>query len=242
VTGLVAVAAVSAAFAGGAGSDSFTTRIDNPYWPMRPGTRWVYRETDDEGSRQKVVVTVTNRTKRVASGIVGRVVRDTVTEGGQLVEDTFDWYAQDRSGNIWYLGEDTTDYEDGRPVSTEGSFEDGVNGARRGIVMLARPRVGREYREERAPGEAEDEARVLSRDEQVEVPFGHFTNVLMTRNVNPLEPKTQEYKWYARGVGPVMALSVSGSSDREVLVRFRRAASSCHNVGTCRRESRSPKR
>jgi hypothetical protein len=242
VTGLVAVAAVGAAFAGGAGSDSFTTRIDNPYWPMRPGTRWVYRETDDEGSRQKVVVTVTNRTKRVASGIVGRVVRDTVTEDGQLVEDTFDWYAQDRRGNIWYLGEDTTEYEDGRPVSTEGSFEDGVNGARRGIVMLARPRVGREYREERAPGEAEDEARVLSRDEQVEVPFGHFTNVLMTRNVNPLEPKTQEYKWYARGVGPVMALSVSGSSDREVLVRFRRAAPSCHNVGTCRRESRSPKR
>ncbi|MGZ8647599.1 MAG: hypothetical protein ACXW08_03025 [Solirubrobacteraceae bacterium] len=222
MTGLVAVAAVAAAFAGGAGSDSFTTRIDNPYWPMRPGARWVYRETDDDGSRQKVVVTVTNRTKRVASGIVGRVVRDTVTEDGQLVEDTFDWYAQDRRGNIWYLGEDTTDYEDGRPVSKEGSFEDGVNGARRGIVMLAGPRVGREYREERAPGEAEDEARVLSRDEQVEVPFGHFTNVLMTRNVNPLEPKTQEYKWYARGVGPVMALSVSGSRDREVLVRFRR--------------------
>ena len=170
----------------------FTTRIDNPYWPMRPGTRWVPRETDDEGSRQKVVVTVTNRTKRVASGIVGRVVRDTVTEDGQLVEDTFDWYAQDRRGNIWYLGEDTTDYENGRPVSKEGSFEDGVNAARRGIVMLARPRVGREYREERAPGEAEDEARVLSRDGQVEVPFGHFTNALMTRNVNPLEPKTQE--------------------------------------------------
>ena len=212
---------LAAAFAG---PGDFTTRIDNPYWPMRPGTRWVYRETDDEGSRQKVVVKVTSRTKRVASGIVGRVVRDTVTENGELVEDTFDWYAQDRRGNIWYLGEDTTEYENGRPVSKSGSFEDGVKGARRGIVMLAHPRVGREYREERAPGEAEDQARVLSRREQVEVPFGHFTNALMTSNTNPLEPRIQEYKWYARGVGPVMALSVSGSSDREVLVRYRRGA------------------
>ena len=196
--------------------------IDNPYWPMAPGSRWVYRETDDQGSRQKVVVKVTNRTKRVASGIVARVVRDTVTEDGQLVEDTFDWYAQDRRGNIWYLGEDTTEYEDGKPVSTQGSFEDGVNGARRGIVMLARPRAGRRYREERAPGAAEDRARVLSRHEQVQVPFGHFTNVLMTSNTNPLEPRVQEYKWYARGVGPVLATSVSGSSDREVLLRYER--------------------
>jgi len=220
VIALLAAGAATAALAAGPGD--FTTRIDNPYWPMRPGTRWVYRETDNEGSRQKVVVKVTRRTKRVASGIVGRVVRDTVTEDGQLVEDTFDWYAQDRRGNIWYLGEDTTEYENGKPVSKAGSFEDGVDGARRGIVMLAHPRVGREYREEGAPGAAEDEARVLSRDEQVEVPFGHFTNVLMTRNVNPLEPRIQEYKWYARGIGPVLALSVSGSSDREELVRFRR--------------------
>jgi hypothetical protein len=189
---------------------------------MPPGTRWVYRETDEEGSRQKVVVKVTRRTKRVASGIVARVVRDTVTEDGRLVEDTFDWFAQDRRGNVWYLGEETTEYENGKPVSKSGSFEDGVNGARRGIVMLARPRAGRRYTEERAPGEAEDEARVLSRREQVEVPFGHFTNTLMTSNVNPLEPRNQEYKWYARGIGPVLALSISGSSDREVLVRYKR--------------------
>jgi hypothetical protein len=89
-------------------------------------------------------------------------------------------------------------------------------------VMLARPRAGRRYREERAPGAAEDRARVLSRHEQVQVPFGHFTNVLMTSNTNPLEPRVQEYKWYARGVGPVLATSVSGSSDREVLLRYER--------------------
>jgi len=215
MSALLAAGAVAAALAG---PGDFTTRIDNPYLPLRPGTRQVYRETDAEGHVQKVVVRVTRRTKRVASGIVGRVVRDTVTEDGQLVEDTFDWYAQDRKGNVWYLGERTTEYEDGKPVSTAGSFEDGVDGARRGIVMLARPRVGREYAQERAPGVAEDRARVLSRDEQVEVPAGHFTDVLLTRDWNPLEPKVSEYKLYAKGVGLVLALGVSGGADREELL------------------------
>ena len=212
---LLAAGAVAAAFAG---PGDFTTRIDNPYFPLRPGTRQVYRETDAEGHEMRVVVRVTRRTKRVASGIVGRVVRDTVTEDGELVEDTFDWYAQDREGNVWYLGERTTEYENGKPVSTDGSFEDGVDGARRGIVMLARPRIGREYAQERAPGVAEDRARVLSRDEQVEVPAGHFRHVLMTRDWNPLEPKVNEYKFYARGVGVVLALTVSGGGDREELL------------------------
>ena len=94
----------------------FTTKIDNPYWPMKPGTRWVYRETDAEGARQKVLVTVTDRTKRIANGITARVVRDVVTEKGQFVEVTDDWYAQDKRGNIWYLGEDTTEYENGKLI------------------------------------------------------------------------------------------------------------------------------
>jgi hypothetical protein len=217
--GLLAAGAAAAALAG---PGDFTTAIDNPYWPMRPGTRWVYRETDSDGAVQKVVVKVTHRTKRVTSGVVGRVVRDRVTEKGELVEDTFDWFAQDRRGNVWYLGEDTTEYENGRPVSTAGSFEDGVNGARRGIVMLAHPRVGREYKQERAPGVAEDEARVLSRDEQVQVPFGRFKNALLTRDTNPLEPRVNEYKLYARGVGPVLSLGISSGAGREELVRFRR--------------------
>jgi hypothetical protein len=212
---LLAAGAVTAALAG---PGDFTTKIDNPYMPLKPGTRQVYRETDAEGHELRVVVRVTRRTKRVASGIRGRVVRDTVTEDGELVEDTFDWYAQDRKGNVWYLGERTTEYEDGKPVSTAGSFEDGVDGARRGIVMLARPRVGREYAQERAPGIAEDRARVLSRDEQVEVPAGHFRRVLMTRDWNPLEPKVNEYKFYAKGVGLVLALGVSGGGDREELL------------------------
>jgi hypothetical protein len=203
---------------------NFTTKIDNRWWPMRPGARWVYRETDSEGARQRVVVTVTRRTKLIANGVRARVVHDVVREDGELVEVTDDWYAQDRAGNIWYLGEDTTEYEDGRPVSKEGSFEAGVDGARAGIIMLARPRVGMRYRQEYYRGHAEDRARIMSRRERAEVPFGFFRRTLMTRDENPLEPRVLEYKFYARGVGPVLAVSVSGGSDREELVRYRRGA------------------
>ena len=210
---MLALLATAAALA----APGFSTHIDNPYWPMRPGTRWVYRE-----GTQRVVVRVTHRTKLVAAGIRGRVVRDTVTDGGMLVEDTSDWYAQDAKGNVWYLGEDTTEYDNGKPVSKEGSWEAGVDGAQAGIVMLARPRVGRRYREEHYPGHAEDGAKVLSRGEQVEVPYGHFTHVLMTKNFNPLEPKVLEYKFYARRIGPVLEIGVSGDRDMAELVRYRR--------------------
>ncbi len=202
--------------------DDFTTRIDNPYWPMRPGTRWVYRETDSRGSRQKVVVTVTHRTKLIANGVTARVVHDVVTEQGRRVEVTDDFYAQDDRGNVWYLGEATTEYEDGEPVSTAGSFEAGVDGAQAGVIMPARPRPGLSYRQEFLRGEAEDRARIVSLRERAEVPAGRFRRVLMTRDVNPLEPDVLEFKFYARGVGPVLAVSVSGGSDREELVRFRR--------------------
>jgi hypothetical protein len=200
----------------------FTTEIDNRYWPMKPGTRWTYRELDEEGKQQTVVTTVTSGTKRIANGITARVVRDTVRQEGRVVEDTFDWYAQDGRGNIWYLGEDTAEFEDGVRTTREGSWEAGVDGARAGIVMLAHPRVGRRYREEHYPGHAMDGAKVLSRGEQVQVPFGHVRHVLLTKNFNPLEPKVLEYKWYARGVGPVLELGVSGSTDRAVLLRYRR--------------------
>jgi hypothetical protein len=201
----------------------FSTRIDNPYWPMKPGSRWVYRETDSAGSRQRVVVTVTNRTKRIANGIEARVVHDVVTEDGKPVEVTDDWYAQDSRGNVWYLGEDTTEYENGVPRSTAGSFEAGVDGAQPGIVMPVDPEPGMTYRQEYYAGEAEDKGEIVSLGEQAEVPAGHFTKVLMTKDLNPLEPKVLEFKFYARGVGPVLAVAVSGSSDREELVSYSEA-------------------
>jgi hypothetical protein len=189
---------------------------------MRPGSRWVYRETDTRGNAQKIVVRVTHRTKRVASGVLARVVRDTATADGEVVEDTFDWYARDAKGNVWYVGEDTTEFENGKPVSKEGSWEAGLDGAEAGIVMLAHPRVGRRYRQAHYAGHAEDKAAVLSRREQAETPFGHVTNVLLTKEFTPLEPDLLEYKLYARGVGPVLALGISGERDREELVRYRR--------------------
>ncbi len=196
----------------------FTSEIDNPYWPMTPGSRWVYREAEDE-TVQKVVVTVTDRTKTL-DGIESRVVRDVVTEKGVPIEVTSDYYAQDAEGNIWYMGEDTTEYENGKPTTTAGSFHHGVDGAEAGIAMPADPQVGMTYRQEYYAGEAEDQGSVLSVDEQVEVPFGHFDGAVMTRDVNPLEPRVNEHKFYAKGVGPVLTLKISGGSGREDLISY----------------------
>ena len=196
----------------------FTAEIDNPYWPMRPGTRWVYREIDAGGGEQRIVVTVTDETREIM-GIEARVVRDLVTENGATVEDTRDWYAQDRDGNVWYLGEDTAEYEDGRVVSTAGSWEAGVDGAQPGIAVPGDPKVGMSYRQEYYAGEAEDAATVLSLDELVETPSGRYRDVLMTKDYTPLEPRVLEHKLYARGVGPVLILGVSGGSGREELLR-----------------------
>lgn len=198
----------------------FTAEIDNPFWPMDVGSRWIYRERDAEGGEQRVVVTVTDRTKPIANGIEARVVHDVVTEGGEPVEVTDDWYAQDADGNVWYLGESTAEYENGRVVSTEGSWEAGVDGAQPGIAMPGDPQPGVAYRQEYYEGEAEDRAEVLAVGEQVEVPFGHFAEALVTKDLVPLEPGVVEYKFYARDVGPVLVLDVSGATGREELVSF----------------------
>ena len=194
----------------GGGGDAVRP-IDNPYFPLAPGSRWVYRETATDGSKQRVVVKVTHRTRLIANGVRARIVRDTVSERGHVIEDTFDWYAQDAGGNVWYLGEDTKEYENGTVVSTKGSWEAGVNGARGGLIMPANPRPGMQYRQEYLAGEAEDKARVVS----------VFADSVLTREWTPLEPKRFEYKLYARGVGTVLELSVP-SGDREELVSFTR--------------------
>jgi len=201
----------------------FTTRIDNPYWPMAPGDKWVYRETDEKGTEYRVEVTVTGSTKKIANGVEARVIHDVVSQHGQPVEITDDWYAQDKAGNVWYLGEDTAEYENGKVASRAGSFEAGVDGAQAGIIMPAHPRDGMAYRQEYYKGEAEDRAEVLSTNEQVEIPFGHFTGALMTKDLVPLEPKVSEYKLYARDVGPVLDVQTSGGSSREELISFSRA-------------------
>ncbi len=199
----------------------FTTKIDNPYWPMAPGSQWVYREIDSEGADMRVEVTATPRTKKIANGVEARVVHDVVTEHGQLVEDTFDWYAQDSDGNLWYMGEDTKEYGNGK-VSTAGSWEAGVDGAQPGIALPADPEPGLTYRQEYYAGKAEDNGEILSIDEQAEVPAGHYKPVVMTKDTTPVEPKVLEFKFYARGVGPVLEMTASGGSDRAELVSFHR--------------------
>ena len=201
----------------------FTTKIDNPYWPMSPGSKWVYRETDTQGTREKAVVEVTRETKRIANGVVARVIRDTVSENGTPVEITDDWYAQDSAGNIWYLGEYVTNYDkNGKVVDHGGSFEAGVDGAQAGIVMPANPEPGLSYRQEYYKGKAEDKGAVITvGQEQVEVPFGHFDrNVLMTRDLVPTEPKVQELKFYAPGVGPLLSVHTDGAGGRAELVSY----------------------
>jgi hypothetical protein len=201
----------------------FTTKIDNPYWPMSPGSKWVYRESDTTGTREKAVVVVTHQTKKIANGVVARVIRDTVSENGTPVEITDDWYAQDSAGNIWYLGEYVTNYDqNGRVVDHGGSFEAGVDGAQPGIVMPANPEPGMSYRQEYYKGQAEDKGAVITvGQEQVEVPFGHFDkNVLMTRDLVPTEPKVQELKFYAPDVGPLLSVHTDGAGGRAELVSY----------------------
>ncbi|MGH2920121.1 MAG: hypothetical protein ACRDLS_16200 [Solirubrobacteraceae bacterium] len=201
----------------------FTTTIDNPYWPMRPGSRWTYRETDTTGARQKVVVTVTHKTKRISGGVTARVIRDLVTEKGRKVELTYDWYAQDSDGNIWYLGEYVTNYRNGKAVDHEGSFEAGVDGAQAGVAMPANPVPGLSYRQEYYKGHAEDKAAIVTvGEEQVEVPHGFFRkSVLMTRDLVPTEPRVEELKFYAPGVGPLLSVHTDGDGGRAELLHFK---------------------
>jgi hypothetical protein len=180
----------------------------------------VYREVEN-GETQRVDVTVTNQTKML-DGIEARVVHDRVSRNGETLEDTYDWYAQDSHGNLWYLGEDTAEYENGKLKTKEGTWAAGVNGAEPGVVVPASPRQGMRYREEYYAGHAEDGAEVLSVNSQVQVPFGRFRNALLTRNFSTIEPTVEEMKLYAKGVGPVMELLVSGGSGRTELLSFSR--------------------
>jgi len=200
----------------------FTTEITNPYWPMAPGNKWVYEGGNRDGTTERVVVEVTDQTRTIANGVEARVIRDTVSENGQLVEVTDDWYAQDADGNIWYLGEYVTNYQDGVVTDHSGSFEAGVDGAQPGVAMPANPEPGMTYRQEYYKGEAEDKAGIVTvGQEQVEVPFGFFNqDVLMTRDLVPTEPKVEELKFYAPGVGPLLSLHTDGDFGRAALVSY----------------------
>jgi hypothetical protein len=147
-------------------------------------------------------MTVTSETKKVM-GVGCIVVDHREWEGDVLIERTYDWFAQDKEGTVWYFGEDTKEYENGEVVSTKGSWEAGVDGAKPGIIMPAEPKVGQSYPQEYYPGEAMDMARVLSFNASVTVPYGSFDHALDTKEWTPLQPVFFEKKYYVRGVGPL---------------------------------------
>jgi hypothetical protein len=175
----------------------FTTTVDNEYFPMKPGTTFIYG-----GGTERGEMTVTHETRKVMS-VECVVVDHKEWDGDELIERTYDWYAQDDQGTVWYFGEETKEYENGEVVSTKGSWEAGVDGAKPGIIMPADPKVGQTYHQEYYPGEAMDMAKVISLNTSVTVPYGSFDHALDTKEWTPLQPVFFEKKYYVRGVGPL---------------------------------------
>ena len=199
---------------------NFVKKIDNPYFPLKPGTTFISRG-ETEGTPTRNVMTVTHKTKAIL-GVTTTVVHDRVYQDGILSEDTLDWYAQDKQGNVWYFGEDTKELdENGNVISTEGTWLAGVNGAEPGIVMLAHPKKGNKYQQEFAADVAEDMAQVLGFKDSLCVAYGCFKHVLVTKEWTPLEPGVVENKYYARGVGFIYSKMVKGGDETLELVRIR---------------------
>jgi hypothetical protein len=190
--------------------------VGNDFFSLESGRTMVYEGEGADGEIIRVEEIYTSDTK-VIMGVTCVVVRAMAYEDGELIEDTYDWYAQDNEGNVWYFGEDSKDIEGGEVVSTSGSWEAGVDGALPGIIMLANPLVGLWYRQEYFKGEAEDVGQVLSLNATVTVPFGTFNNCLQIAEWNLLEPGVVEHKFYAPGVGLLRAVAVKGGSDYEDL-------------------------
>jgi len=202
-------------------SDNFVGGVNNPYFPLTLGTTFIYRGEKD-GAPARDEMTVTQETKEILD-VTTTVVHHLSYEDGVLVEDTFDWFAQDVDGNVWYFGEDTKELdENGNVISTEGSWEAGVDGAQAGIIMLADPKKGDRYQQELAPGVAEDMAQVLGFEESLCVRYGCFEHVLVTKEWSPLEKGVVEHKYYAKGVGFIFGVMVKGGEEQTELVRVRR--------------------
>jgi hypothetical protein len=200
---------------------SFRAHVDNPWFPLVPGTRYVYAGVKD-GNPSRDVVTVTHATKTIA-GVPCVTVHDFLYERGHLRERTTDWYSQDAHGNVWYFGEDTAELDArGHVTSTEGTWRTGRDGAIPGIFMPARPKLHATFRQEYRKGQAEDHFRVVALGVPVRVPYGSWRDAMRTREWTPLEPGAIDAKYYVRGIGTVKEQAQDGS-ERSVLVSFRRS-------------------
>jgi len=185
---------------------NFTTNIDNPYLPLKPGTTYIYEGPTSQGFIRTTFAVTTNT--KLIDGVTCVEVHDQVFTDGELTEDTLDWFAQDKDGNVWYFGEDSDELVNGRVSSLGGSWQAGANGASPGIVMEAHPKVGDFYRQEFLLNTAEDSAGVLDLNQTVTVPAGTFHHCLETAEVTGLEPGALEHKFYAKGVGNVLTVDL----------------------------------
>jgi hypothetical protein len=198
----------------------FSARVDNPWYPLTPGSIYVYQGVKD-GEPSREVMTVTRR-KKVIDGAPCVVIQDLLYLRGRLEERTTDWYSQDAKGNVWYFGENTAELDkNGKVKSTAGSWTAGVAGARAGIFMFAHPTPGRWARQEYYKGQAEDHFKVLSLRVSVAVPYISTTHALLTREWTPLEPGVIDHKYYVRGIGTVLEQTAKGPTERNELVSFR---------------------
>jgi hypothetical protein len=203
------------------GPAAFVRSVDNPWFPLVPGTTFVYRGVKD-GEPTRDVVHVTSRV-RVVDGVRCIAVTDRLYASGRLAERTTDWYAQDRRGNVWYFGEATGELDRaGHVTSTEGSWLAGRNGAKAGIYMTARPTVGQSRLQEYYKGHAEDHFAVVSLRARVSVPYTTSNRALLTKEWTPLEPGTLDHKYYVRGIGNVKEVTVKGPLERSELVSVHR--------------------
>jgi hypothetical protein len=211
----------ASASASGPDPGDFVGRVDNPWFPLVPGTTFVYRGVKD-GKSARDVVTVTHATKTI-QGVHCTAVRDRLYLAGRLEERTTDWYAQDRRGNVWYFGEATAELDRaGQVTSTEGSWLAGRDGAQAGIFMTARPMVGQSRRQEYYKRHAEDHFAVVSLRARVSVPYTSSNRALLTKEWTPLEPGTLDHKYYVRGIGNVKEVTVRGPLERSELVSVQR--------------------
>jgi hypothetical protein len=195
---------------------NFYPTASNFYFPLNPGTTYIFHGVTPDGE-ENTEVSVLNETKTIL-GVPCRVVRDVVSVGGQVIEDTYDWYAVDMTGNVWYFGEDVSNYEAGVFIDKEGSFEAGVDGAKPGIIMMNYPVLEMPYRQEYYFNVAEDWGKVVEKDVTVTTPYMTFTDCVKTADWNALEPDAPvEYKYYAMGYGLVREETADGTEFSELV-------------------------
>jgi hypothetical protein len=200
---------------------TFTSHVDNPWFPLELGTVFVYRGVKD-GKPSRDVVEVTHATKTI-HGVPCAVVKDRLYVAGRLAERTTDWYTQDGRGDVWYFGEDTAELDEhGHVTSIEGTWQAGRDGAEPGIFMPARPTIGNAYRQEYLKGHAEDRFEILGLGESVRVPAAKSQHALLTKETTGLEPGVVDHKYYVRGIGTVLEQTVKGGAERNALVSIRR--------------------